>query len=90
MSKITPEFILGEKKYVWFKVISKIAQKVVIHTATWTLTEGDTVLAGGDCEIDGNVIKVLLSPTRKGLFMLNVEYAIPPEIKKTGVSIVVY
>lgn len=89
MGRILPEFILGEKKYVWFKVTSKIEQKVVLKTATWSLTDGNDVLDHGDCEIDGDTIKVLLCPTHKGCFMLNVEYHIPPEIKKTGVSIIV-
>lgn len=90
MSNILPEFILGEKKYVWFKVTSKIAQKVVINTATWQLLDGENVLDSGDCEIEDNVIKVLLNPDRKGTFLLAVEYTIPPEIKKTGVNIIVY
>ncbi len=90
MTPFTTDFMLGEKKYVWFKVISKVAQKVVITSATWILTDGNETIESGVCTIEENIIKILLEPTSKGVFMLQVQYEIPPEIKKTGVSVVVH
>lgn len=90
MTPFTTDFILGEKKYVWFKVTSKIEQKVVITSATWQLTDGEQILDNGVCTIEENIIKILLEPASKGVFMLQVQYEIPPEIKKTGVSVVVH
>lgn len=84
------QFQLGEKKYVWFRVMSQIEQTVVITSATWELTDGESVLDSGTCEVeDNNLVKVLLEPKQKGVFMLGVVYHIPPETKKTGVSVMV-
>lgn len=83
-------FQIGEKKYIWFRVMSQIEQTIVITSATWELTDGEMVLQTGVCEVeDNNLIKILLEPEKRGVFMLHVVYHIPPETKKTGVSVIV-
>ena len=63
---------------------------IIITSATWELTDGETVLQIGVCEVeDNNLIKILLEPEKRGVFMLHVVYHIPPDTKKTGVSVIV-
>ena len=85
------DFILGERKYIQFEINSSINQRVVITSATWKLLKGDDVIDDGECEItDGNTLDVLLYPVERGSFTLVIEYAIPPEIRKTRCSVNVY
>lgn len=84
------KFALGEKKYVWFKVISKIEQVFTITDATWELKRIDEVVASGAFEIDGtDTVRILLEPPAYGNYTLYVKYTVPPEVKKAQVSVLV-
>ena len=84
------KFMLGERKFVWFKAISKIDQLFVITEASWELKQLDRVVASGECELDGNdTVRILLEPPERGMYMLCVSYTVPPEVKKAQVSILV-
>lgn len=84
------KFVLGEKKYVWFKVVSKVEQTFTITAATWELKRVDEVVASGTCEIDGtDTVRILLEPPAYGAYTLYVSYTIPPEVKKAQVSVLV-
>lgn len=81
-------FIIGEKKYIQFEIRSMIQQKVVITEATWILldTKGKEVLTG-NCEIEDNILRLLLEPDAIGEYILEVTYSIPPEIRKVRCEI---
>lgn len=84
------KFILGERKYIWFKATSKIDQHFVITDATWELKHLNKIIASGECEIDGqDTVRILLEPRERGAFTLYVSYTVPPEIKKAQVNILV-
>lgn len=83
-------FMLGEKKYVWFKVVSKNKQLFSITEATWELKHVSEVVAFGACEIDGtDTVRILLEPPAYGTYTLYVRYTVPPETKKAQVSVLV-
>ena len=85
------DFILGERKYIQFEIKSSINQTVIITSATWKLLKDDEVVDSGDCEItEGNTLDVLLFPPGIGEFTLEVEYEIPPEVRKARCNINVY
>lgn len=83
-------FVLGEKKYIWFRVTSKVEQTFTITEATWELKRVGEVVASGTCEVDGtDTVRLLLEPPDYGSYMLYVSYRVPPELKKAQVNIVV-
>ena len=83
-------FVLGEKKYIWFEVRSAINQLFNITEATWELKRVNEVVASGICEIDEtNTVRLLLEPPSYGVYTLYVSYAVPPEVKKAQVNIIV-
>lgn len=83
-------FALGERKFVWFKAISKINQLFTITEARWELKQVDKIIASGDCEIDGNdTVRILLEPLERGVYTLCVSYTVPPEVKKAQVNVLV-
>lgn len=83
------KFILGERKYVWFKITSCVDQIFTIASATWELKHiNGTVAAYGDCELDGtDILRVLLEPVDRGTYILCVSYLVPPELKKAQVNV---
>ncbi len=84
------KFVLGEKKYVWFKVVSKIDQFFTITEATWELKRVGEVVASGKCDVDGtDTVRLLLEPPGYGAYTLYVSYTIPPEVKKAQVNVIV-
>lgn len=83
-------FTLGERKYIWFKAISKINQLFKITEASWELKQIDKIIATGDCEIEADdTVRVLLEPLYRGAYTLCVSYTVPPEVKKAQVSVLV-
>ena len=84
------KFTLGEKKYVWFKVVSKVEQLFTITDATWELKRAGEIIAAGACEIDGtDTVRLLLEPPAYGAYTLYISYTVPPEIKKAQVNVLV-
>ena len=84
-------FILGEEKYVDFKVVPEDKNaSVSVASASWRLFDASGGITDlGECEISGSVISALLNPQSKGNFTLEITAAIPPETRKSEVRIVV-
>lgn len=81
------EFILGESKYIDFTVTSATNEQFVIAAASYQLKDGSTVIASGQCSIDGTTISALLTPAVRGRFALEIAYTIPPETRKARVYV---
>lgn len=85
------DFILGEKKFIKFDVKSAINQRIVITSARYKLYLGDNLVAEDDCDIiSDDCVQLLLKPDEVGKYVLEVEYEIPPEIRKVRCKINVY
>lgn len=85
------DFILGEKKYVKFDIKSSIGQAIIVTSAKYTLSLNGSVIESGDCEIiEGNTLQLLLQPESKAKYDLEIEYEIPPEIRKVRCKVNVY
>jgi len=78
----------GESKFIDFLVSSKSQEQFVIASANYELKDDDgSVLASGQCNIDGNKISALISPSSRGRFILEISYSIPPEQRKVRVLV---
>lgn len=75
------EFVLGEKKILDFEVLSTDNAIFTITSAEYRLKDKNEILLTGESDIREDIISVLLEPLDKGSFVLEVEYAIPPEIR---------
>ena len=76
------KFALGETKYVDFKIRSTINEPVIILSANWELEHNGEVVDRGVCEINGDMISVLLTPPNYGNYILTAIYEVAPETKK--------
>lgn len=81
------EFILGENKYVEFKVKSTINQIIFITAATYELIKDGEVLTAGACEISDDIVSALVQPSEKGMFELVVTYVVGAETRKIKVNL---
>lgn len=81
------EFILGEQKYLDFNITSRTNEQFVISASTYQLKDGAEVLDNGNCDINGATLTVLLAPNKRGRFILEVSYTIPPETRKARVFV---
>lgn len=86
------DFILGEKKHIEMEIKSTRPQKILIIDANYILyNENNEEVLTGICEIeDEHFIKILLEPTSRGKYTLEVTYTIPPEIRKARCKVNVY
>ncbi len=76
-------FALGEQRYLEFEVRPKRQNDTVVITeAVWTLSQNGEPTDGGDCEVDGRIIRMLISPAGKGVYQLELTVTVPPEIRK--------
>jgi hypothetical protein len=82
-------FILGEEKYVEFQVRSTKTQTVIITSATYQLSKSGAETMTGNCEIDGDIISILLEPVEKGMHLLEVTYVIAEETRKVRINLLV-
>lgn len=85
-------FILGEEKYIDFKISSTIAQAIVITSANYKLSKNSSggsaeINISGDCEIDGDIISALIEPPEKGTYTLEVNYEIAMEKRKARIRV---
>lgn len=81
------EFILGEQKYIDFTVTSKTDEVFVIASANYELKDGSEIISSGQCDLEDKTISVLLEPLKRGRFILEISYVIPPETRKARVLI---
>jgi hypothetical protein len=84
---------LGEKKYTeWVLRKNRIDDNLVIVSATWQLINpiNNQVESSGDCEVNDDLISVLLHPSNKGRYILAATIEVPPETIVVEVEIVVY
>lgn len=81
------EFILGENKYVEFKVKSTINQIIFITSANYELFKDEALISSGPCEISDDIISALIQPNEKGLFELIITYIIGAETRKIRTNI---
>jgi len=80
----------GESRYVTLTLVSKQNNPVVITQAVYDLiSAGGQTVDSGACEIDGKQIKALLTLPDAGTYTLAVTYTMPPEIRKTAVTLFV-
>ncbi len=77
-------FLQGEEKYVEFCVQSCRDTLLVITEALYELTLNGNLVESGAMHIDGDTIKTLLSPSKLGVYDLEVTVVIPPETIKAS------
>lgn len=89
MISTTPQrdFILGEEKYIDFRIASHKEQAVVVSDAYYNLYDGSQIVETGACEVDGSYVSALLKPPYAGTFLLEIMYTVPPETRKVKVVI---
>ena len=81
-------YILGEDKYVRFRVVSLKNEDFEILKATYKLYKDKSLEAEGDCKIKEHYITVKLNPLQKSMrYCLEVTYYIADEILKKKVQI---
>ncbi|MBQ4347287.1 MAG: hypothetical protein IJC39_02430 [Firmicutes bacterium] len=80
-------FRLGEVKYVDFELEStNKLDTPVVTLAEWQLfSASGEKLQSGSCEINGNIVSALISPTQRGEHFLALTVSVPPEVLKTEV-----
>ena len=81
-------FILGEEKYLDFKVTSRKGETIVILSANYALLDfydNEKTIKDGVCEIDGDNISILLEPPTKGDYIVELTYVVAPETRKARV-----
>lgn len=86
------EMLLGESWYFEFEVRATDRNAAVIITeSSYTLADLNTkdIVASGPCEINGNTIKALITPTEVGVFILTVSATMPPEIIQNRLKLIV-
>lgn len=82
------EFLLGEEKWLEFKVRARReGDTLVITRAGYVLTRGAEAVDAGDCEIDGPVVRALISPPAAGVYTFELSVTIPPETIKERVVV---
>ncbi len=77
------EFKVGEVQYVSATARAETPNEIaVINSACYKFMsyEDKTVIQEGNCEIDGDMLKVLLSFSAKGFYILNIKAQIGKEI----------
>ena len=73
------QFEKGEIRIFEFQVTSKAAAPVVISSATWELRNRSVVVERGNCDINKNIISMIVPLLTAGDFTLEVTAEIPPE-----------
>ena len=82
------EFYLGEEKWLEFKARPRReGDTLVITRAGYTLTDAQGAAQTGDCEIDGPVVRALISPPAAGVYVFELSVTIPPETVKERVVV---
>lgn len=82
-------FILGEKRYIQYKITSTVGQAITIPFATYKLSVAGESDLTGDCEIDDNIISVLVEPVKRGNYVLDITYGVMGEKRIIRVNILV-
>ena len=82
-------FLQGEEKYIEFCVQSCRDTQLVITEALYELTLNGNLVESGAMHIDGDTVKTLLSPSKLGVYELEVTVVVPPETIKTVALITV-
>ena len=76
------DFIVGEKKYVQFEIISTKNEKVVITEATYTIAHDGELFTSGSCEVEENIMQFLAEMNEYGVYDVEVTYKVAPEVRK--------
>lgn len=75
-------FYIGEQRYLDFEVRSTKKETFSIVDAEYIITRKDgTVLDKGSATVhNGNMVRLLFNASEKGLFVVEVDVTIPPEV----------
>lgn len=80
----------GESRYITLTLTSRKNEPVIVASAVYDLYDAAGVsVDAGSCEIDGKQLRLLLSPPVAGIYRLLVTYTLPPEMRKTAVTVYV-
>ncbi len=73
-------FILGEREYIEGKVRPRNPKEVVVVTeATYKITQGESLVEEGKCEIDGDNVRFLFHADTVGVFKAEMSASVGAE-----------
>lgn len=82
------EFLLGEEKWLEFKARPRReGDTLVVTGASYTLTNEGGTTETGECEVERNIIRALISPPAAGVYTFELSVTIPPETIKERVVV---
>lgn len=87
MQKI--QFNKGEQRHVRCMIHAVDDAPFTIHSATWTLSYGETIEDSGDCKIEGHIIDAYICPSKSIRYVLRLEYVIADETLIENIEVAV-
>lgn len=76
-------FVLGEQRYLEFEIRPRRANDTIVVTeAEWELLQNGDTVASDNCEVEGKIVRALISPAEKGVYQMVLTVAVPPEVRK--------
>ena len=83
-------FLLGEREYIGGEVRPRNPKEVVVITdSTYEITQKETLLKDGKCEIDGNSVRFLFTADTVGEFTVKITASVGAEKKMSKRTVIV-
>ena len=83
-------FLLGEREYIGGDVHSINPKEIVVVTdSTYEITQKETLLKEGKCEIDGNSVRFLFTADTVGEFTVKITVSVGAEKKMSKRTVIV-